>query len=88
MLKPNYDSYPGLPETTESVHATNQNPLKLYFSVEVWDNILTYTLDPSWVIIAPGKSAIQTPLHAASVSQNVHQISIADYGVTYEQVNT
>ena len=27
--------------------------LKLSFSVEVWDNILTYTLDPSWVIIAP-----------------------------------
>ena len=37
--------------TTESVHATNQNPLKSSFSVEVWDNILTYTLNPSWVII-------------------------------------
>ena len=37
--------------TTESVHVTNPNPLKLSFSVEVWDNILTYTLNPSWVII-------------------------------------
>ena len=88
MLKPKYDSYPGLAETTESVYATHQNSLKLSFSVEVWYNILTYTLDPFWVIIAPGKSAIQTPMHAASVSHNVYHISIADYGVTYEQVNT
>ena len=38
--------------TADSVHATNPNPLKLCFSVEVWDNILTNTLVPSWVIIA------------------------------------
>ena len=37
--------------TTESVQATNPNPLKLSLSVEVWDDILTYTFDPSWVII-------------------------------------
>ena len=37
--------------TIESVYATNPNPLKLSFSVEVWDNILTYTLNPSWIII-------------------------------------
>ena len=40
-----------VPATTESVHATNPNPLKLSFSVEVWDNILTCTLNPSWIII-------------------------------------
>ena len=33
--------------TTESVHETNPNPLKLSFSVEVLDNIKAYTLDPS-----------------------------------------
>ena len=38
-------------QPTESVHTTNLNPLKLSFSVEVWDNILTYTLSPSLVII-------------------------------------
>ena len=39
--------------TIESVHATNPNPLKLSFSVEVWENISTYTLNPSWIIITP-----------------------------------
>ena len=85
MLKPKYDSYPGLTETTESVHARNQNPLKLSFSVEVWDNILTYPLDPSCVIITPWE--ICHP-YTNACRQFVHQISIADYGVTYERVIT
>ena len=34
--------------------------------IDVWDNILSNTLDPSWEMITPGKSAIHTPLHAAS----------------------
>ena len=37
--------------TTESVHAANPNPLKSSFSVEVWDNVLTHTLNPSWIMI-------------------------------------
>ena len=52
-VKPKWDSYPGLADTTESVHATNPNLLKSSVSVEVWDKSLTYTLDPFWVIIAP-----------------------------------
>ena len=36
--------------TTESVHATNPIPLILSFSVKMWDNISTYTLNPYWVI--------------------------------------
>ena len=35
-----------------------------------------------------GKFAIHTPMHAASLSHTVHQISIVDYSVTYERVNT
>ena len=69
--------------TSESVHATNPNPLKLSFSIEMWDNSLTYTLDTSLVIIILCKSAIHTPKHAASLSHTVHQLSIADDDVTY-----
>ena len=37
--------------TTESVQETNPNSLKLSFSVEVWDDISTYTLNPPGIII-------------------------------------
>ena len=50
MLKPRYYSYPGL------AVATHKQPLRRFMrqiqilsSVEVWGNILTYTLDLSWV---------------------------------------
>ena len=69
--------------TSELVHAKNPNPLKLSFSIEVWDNSLTCTLDPSLVIIILCESAIHMPVHASSLSHAVHQLSIADDDVTY-----
>ena len=61
---------------TESADTTNPNLLKLPFSA-------------SWYIlcVASYTSAIHTPMHAARLSHNVHQISNAAYDVdvTYEQ---
>ena len=49
----------------------------------MWDDSLTYTLDPSLVILILCESAIPTPMHAASLSHTVHQLSIVDDDVTY-----
>ena len=54
--------------TTMSVHATNPNHLKLSFSVEVWNDILTYTLGPFWVIIT-----LWQIRHAYTNAKSCHQ---------------
>ena len=62
------------------------NSFEIIF-VEVWDNILTYTLDSSWVIMTLWQ--IYHPYTNAwrQIARTVHQIPIADYDVTYERVN-
>ena len=76
MLKPRYPCLAVV--TPKRPLRQYPNPLKLSFSVELWANILTYTLDLSWVIITLWQIChpYTNALHNANLSDTVHQISM------------
>ena len=71
-----------------SIHTTNSNPLKLFVTVEVWDRLLSYTLDTAWVIITLWQIFHPEAVHATSFSHNVYQMLIIESDMTFERVNT